>query len=578
MKEKKRFCRYAKKATVPILALAILLTAALVPIGAGPPGAYADTAGAKITLTKVSEDKLNDTVVLAASLSEVSGDGISAVEFKVSYPDVFTLAEVEDKHLMGEDENSAHFTGEEGANPYYMAFGNMDRDAGGVSTKTGELARFTFKVNDGKSVTADTNYTFQLEDVKAYRITNDDSDTAKTEYITVDTTSANYQYTPIAGDATAGDGGKITVTKPNEGTAQVKTETIETAVKNNKDSDITLDISSESAEDGKESIVISKEGAQAVSDAEKKLIINTDAGKLEFDSEAAGALGENAKETAITISLEKKTDKDSKGNAVTGVLNISINAVSNDENIKSFGTGTVKVDINIPEGLNKEEIKCMFYDLGKGQYKFIDGTATDGIYSFNTNHFSEYMLGDKDTLTKYVNSNNLKQGVKVSGQVQSYNPNNETVLTLKQSGQVVETTKIAATTGSGQQTQQFEFDAVSEGIYDLVVTKAGHLTYTINDVNIGNENIDLTTVTDKAYSTITLLAGDVNGDGSINVTDLNILWNAENFNKASGSANNALTDINGDGSINVTDLNILWNAANFNKGTSNCTIGLYEEG
>ena len=163
-------------------------------------------------------------------------------------------------------------------------------------------------------------------------------------------------------------------------------------------------------------------------------------------------------------------------------------------------------------------------------------------------------------------------GVTVSGTVKSYNPNNATTIQLMQDGAEKYKTTIATATGSGQKEQNFSFPAVAAGTYDLVVTKACHLTYTIKNVVVGDTPLDLTKHTNAAIRTITLLAGDVNGDGSINATDLNIVWNAANFNKAVADVSNKLTDVNGDRAVNATDLNNVWNAANFNKGTGDCTF------
>ena len=165
------------------------------------------------------------------------------------------------------------------------------------------------------------------------------------------------------------------------------------------------------------------------------------------------------------------------------------------------------------------------------------------------------------------------KGVSVSGTVKSYNPNNTTTIQLKQDGAEKYSTTIDVDSGSGQVPQSFSFPAVAPGTYDLVVTKKAHLTYTVTGVVVGDVPLDLTTMTDKVYSTITLLCGDINGDGNINVTDLNKVWDAANFNKKVSVADNKLTDINGDGSINVTDLNVIWDAANFNKGVTACTHG-----
>ena len=125
--------------------------------------------------------------------------------------------------------------------------------------------------------------------------------------------------------------------------------------------------------------------------------------------------------------------------------------------------------------------------------------------------------------------------------------------------------------GNGATEQEFTIPNVAPGTYDLVVSKPGHLKYTVKNVVVGDTDLDLTKLTDKPYSTITLLCGDINRDGSINVTDLNEVWDAANFNKNVSAATNKLTDINGDGSVNVTDLNVIWDAANFNKGLSACT-------
>ena len=115
------------------------------------------------------------------------------------------------------------------------------------------------------------------------------------------------------------------------------------------------------------------------------------------------------------------------------------------------------------------------------------------------------------------------------------------------------------------------------GEYDLVVTKEAHLTYTVKNVKVGDEPLDLTAHKNPQISTMTLLAGDMDGDGSINADDLNIVWNAANFNKSAAAAVEKLTDINGDGDVNADDLNTVWNAANFNKGTENCIFNFEEE-
>ena len=572
MKDKRGLCRYAKKTAVTILALAILLAALLIPVGAGLPNVYAadESMSVQVSLTEVSVDKLNDIVILEANLDSVPEDGMSAVEFRVEYPNGFELVNVEDRNLMGENDKSTGFEGEEGANPYYIAFGSMDQDSNGVSTKTGELARFTFKVKDSSSLAAGVSYNFKLTDINSFRLTAGDSSSAQTEYIDVSGNNASYTYIPIASDITGSiQNGNITVSKPTEGIAKIKTETVRAAVSGTSSENIVLDMKSASTADSKEQIIISREGAQIISNAGKSLIIKTDAGQLNFDKNALMGLKSNAEDAEITISAEKKTNEDSEGNNINNVMNLSISAMSNGKHIKDCGSGIITVDVDIPSNLQGEKsLKCMLYDLKSGQYKMMEGTVSEdsNVYSFQTNRFSEYMIGVQDILDSYVEDKNLKQGVTVSGQIQSYNPKNDITVQLKNGNNVIADTVIEGqTSGSGQKTQAFSIEAVPEGTYDLVVTKAGHLTYTIQNVIVGNEDIDLAAATDKTYQTITLLAGDLNRDGKINNTDLLSL--RRELGKSDSNINNIIADITGDNKVNNTDLLRL--RANLGKTSKN---------
>lgn len=179
---------------------------------------------------------------------------------------------------------------------------------------------------------------------------------------------------------------------------------------------------------------------------------------------------------------------------------------------------------------------------------------------------STVMLGGIDLPVK-------AKGVMVSGTVKSYNPGNATTIQLMQGGKEIYSTNIDAATDSGQVTQEFTFNVVAPGTYDLVVTKAAHLTYTIKNVEVGDTPLDLTGNSNAAISTMTLLAGDVNGDGLIDVGDLSIVWNTANYNKTISAADNKATDLNGDNLVDVGDLNIVWKAANYNKkADTHCVV------
>ena len=169
----------------------------------------------------------------------------------------------------------------------------------------------------------------------------------------------------------------------------------------------------------------------------------------------------------------------------------------------------------------------------------------------------------------------VPEGVSVSGTVKSYNPGNATTIQLMQGGAEKYQTTIAADSGSGQKEQSFSFASVAAGKYDLVVVKPGHLSYTVKNVVVGDAALDLTELADKPYQTITLLAGDVNGDGKINNLDYAVVLNPLNFNKNytnPSDVDNVLADINGDGKINNLDYALILMPAHFNKTTSACTV------
>ena len=161
----------------------------------------------------------------------------------------------------------------------------------------------------------------------------------------------------------------------------------------------------------------------------------------------------------------------------------------------------------------------------------------------------------------------------VRGAVKSYNPNNATTIQLMQGGKEQYTATIDPTTDSGQKEQSFSISTVAPGTYDLVVTKPGHLTYTVKGVVVGDGPLDLTKHGNAAISTITLLCGDINGDGSINEDDVSIIRYANNINKSTADADNKLADINGDGSVNEDDVSIVRYSSHINKGVTACTYG-----
>ena len=154
----------------------------------------------------------------------------------------------------------------------------------------------------------------------------------------------------------------------------------------------------------------------------------------------------------------------------------------------------------------------------------------------------------------------------VSGTVKSYNPNNATTIQLMRGGTEQYKTTIGATTGSGQKEQSFSFPAVAAGAYDLVVTKPGHLTYTVKNVTVGNAPLDLTEHSNAAISTITLLCGDIDGDGWIDFSDYQELLKSTNYGKQTSAVGvNKIADLDGDTWIDFSDYQILLSSQHYGK-------------
>ena len=165
-------------------------------------------------------------------------------------------------------------------------------------------------------------------------------------------------------------------------------------------------------------------------------------------------------------------------------------------------------------------------------------------------------------------------GVAVSGTIKSYNPGNATTIQLMRGGVEQYKTTIPAATGSGQVPQDFTLAGVLPGTYDLVVTKSAHLKYTVKNVTVGNAPLDLTVHGNAAISTITLLCGDINGDGWINSTDLGVVLQGQNYGKQTTVAGvNGKADLNGDGWVNSTDLGIVLQGQHYGKSAVSVNFG-----
>jgi hypothetical protein len=93
-------------------------------------------------------------------------------------------------------------------------------------------------------------------------------------------------------------------------------------------------------------------------------------------------------------------------------------------------------------------------------------------------------------------------------------------------------------------------------------------TFTLTDVPAGHyllhvkggpwlaKNVSVNAIRDVSGLSVTLLAGDINGDNIVNIVDLGLLASA--FNSTPTSSNwNANADLNADGKVDIADLSLL---------------------
>ncbi len=552
MKEKKRICIYAKKALVPILALALVLTATLLPIGVGPPGIFAyATNTATISLVKVSEDTLNDTVVLKVNLDTVPDDGISLVSFKLSYPDQFEITEVQDLELLSE----YGFTGEAKTNPYYVARASLSQDEGGVyKGNGGGIASFSFKVKDNATLTDGDEYAFQLQNVEAYRLTGDSIDGTT---ISLNAGTEKQTYTPVA-DNHSGTVTSSSITVTTQAgtetviTPVVKTQTIRTAINNAGESEtVTLDASSS------KSVALTKTGAAAIATSNKSMDVKMSTSELTFNQSAAEKIGQKTGGEKLVIETERIEDSTIIDGDAVDALKYEVTAKLVDVNtnestpITSFGGGEVTVSLDLPNAWkslsaeDKSKLVCWHYT--DTNYTVVNGSVNEAgdKYVFTTKHFSTFaLMKNQETADAFKNTNGLTEGVTVSGTVTSYGSADENVtIELIKSGEM---TASYSETVTGN-TATYAITDVASGNYTLKVSKKGHATWT--------ETLEITSNAISEKDISIYLLGDVNQNGKTDGQDLQRLY--EHLNKTSPLAGTyavTLGDVNKNGATDGQDL------------------------
>ena len=187
-----------------------------------------------------------------------------------------------------------------------------------------------------------------------------------------------------------------------------------------------------------------------------------------------------------------------------------------------------------------------------GKYTFSD--VSTGTYTVKAKRGDGSLNGSAEITVKADNIPDahvtVAKGVTVSGTIKSYGSASEAVtVTLTKQG---ETTPTFTDTLTGNSVK-YSFPTVPAGTYTLKVMKKGHAPWT-EEIAVGSAAI--------AKDVTIYLWGDVNGDGSADSTDLNVLFNItlEYISVESLTATQRVTaDINKDGDVDSTDLNMLFN-------------------
>ena len=168
----------------------------------------------------------------------------------------------------------------------------------------------------------------------------------------------------------------------------------------------------------------------------------------------------------------------------------------------------------------------------------------------------------------YHRSFQLIQEGGVFGRVTTQNPGVKATVRLMAGDTVYCTGVIEAESGVGSVTQYFHLYGAPtqpDVLYDVVIEKEGHLSYTITGISLVNGEIDLTAQMDESLSNITVPAGDINDDGCIDLRDLVALTSDLNFGLSYEKAADKSADVNGDRSFDLRDLVIITSDAGYGR-------------
>ncbi len=183
------------------------------------------------------------------------------------------------------------------------------------------------------------------------------------------------------------------------GTATVPDSSVEIT----EGEDVVIDVTGTEEEVG--SVVIGSETVDKIADAETSVEIKLPDATVSFDKTAIGSIGTQAGENAVTIvakevedttlTTEQKASLEEK--EVCAILNLE--AYAGETKITEFGGGkvTVSVPFELPEGKSGTDY-YVAYVADDGTITAMPTTYADGVLSFETTHFSSYVVLENVTV------------------------------------------------------------------------------------------------------------------------------------------------------------------------------------
>ncbi len=185
-----------------------------------------------------------------------------------------------------------------------------------------------------------------------------------------------------------------------DGTANIPDSSVEIT----EGEDVVIDVTDTKEEVS--SVVIGSETVDKIADAETVVEIKLPDATVSFDKTAFGSIGEQAGETAVTIvakeveettlTTEQKAALEEK--EVCAILNLE--AYAGEKKITEFDGGkvTISVPFELPEGKAGTDY-YVAYVADDGTITAMPTTYADGVLSFETTHFSSYVVLENKTVT-----------------------------------------------------------------------------------------------------------------------------------------------------------------------------------